>query len=290
MKRKDMKLFLVLGVVLLSLLASGCSPQDERTAKSVSASDIQNIIDYTHPESVQMTFYFDDKVRHINSGTYTFYTAEIKKENAYVVCGYIGEKDYLPERNRMQPSAYYEKVTWIRYDRISEVERNYNNLVLSDVYLVYDLVVKDDIIQGKSYNNSYKYYQNATYEFVNGLNTDSLVPHSDILLWYYRDLNQRENVCFGEYNYDLSYEIVYGDDGKIDVLFIKQAIYDDGDSSLYYLEKELGSCYAELQRYILDAETLKEKICLQDGSEYILEKVKVDMDVIRTFILGKGAI
>ena len=105
------------------------------------------------------------KIEPGNPRAMDMYSISLNKDY-YVVCGYIEEKYLnmqfcdlnLPSKYGYQ-DGYYEKVTWVKYNNESKILNKYNNLVVSQVYYIFDMKILVNFqTRQHDYENTIKLY------------------------------------------------------------------------------------------------------------------------------------
>ena len=86
------------------------------------------------------------------------YSVSLNKDY-YIICSYIEEKYINIDSSSLSITYDYEKVTWIRYDDITKVLDKYNDLMLVQVYLIFDMkILLNFQTNQRDYENTIKLY------------------------------------------------------------------------------------------------------------------------------------
>ncbi|MDY2888029.1 MAG: hypothetical protein SOU19_00510 [Candidatus Caccosoma sp.] len=86
------------------------------------------------------------------------YSVSLNKDY-YIICSYIEEKYINIDSSALSITYDYEKVTWIRYDDITKVLDKYNDLMLVQVYLIFDMkILLNFQTNQRDYENTIKLY------------------------------------------------------------------------------------------------------------------------------------
>lgn len=272
---KNMFLFFIGLILIMSLV--GCGKKEENNFNN----DIHNIVDLNTNSKAKMTYFFDDKIEKINDSTSTFYLAKLDYSEYYILCGYVKEELYIPER--LRHNEYYDIIIWKDYKKDEKIEYYYDDMILSDVYLILNITIMEDVINNEKIEKVYKYYKNISDEYLEKEDYSCCFKNKNLLLWSDKNISDTENLYFSEYDYELSYEIVYDDNFEMYIIFNKQYIY--GNDIKFVLGKELGSYYQNLEPYLINDNSLSENIQYDNGY-YTIEKTKINIVEILRLIDG----
>mgnify|MGYP004691212237 FL=1 len=149
-----------------------------------------------------------------NPSAVDMYIVSLNKDY-YLVCGYIEEKylnmqfedSNLPSGYGYQ-DGYYEKVTWVKYNNESKILNKYNNLVVSQVYLIFDMKILVNLqTRQHDYENTIKLYclyyssNNNTFSGINKkyLEEKTLVEYGcKYITWNYDDDISNKQYIYGK--------------------------------------------------------------------------------------------
>ena len=158
-------------------------------------------------------------------------------ENPYIICSY--EKPNMPEYEFDEWGVYtfdVNKYVWYKFNTLDDVPSEIDGMKMTDYsFLIYDCLIKDDIVSGIEYNKWCKFYH-----LYDGEWTLSIMP-KDFLV-YYRDFEEIytsvDNLKFLPYREYVSYlEKVYIDENGREYLVIdgeRYLIQPDGTMVLEY--------------------------------------------------------
>lgn len=245
--------------------------------------DINNITNMNTGSLNQMTYLFYNKIERINRAVSSFYKAELNYNNYYVLCGYMKEESYIPDRWR---NLHYGNRVWKTFKNIEEIEYSYEDMILSDVYLISNIIVFEDIVSNEKIEKKYKYYEDITKEYLNAEKFNKDFTNIVFLLWYNKNLNEQENVFFTEWNYELSYNIVCDNNSEVYIIFDNEVVYEN--ESYNVLKKEFNEYYEILKSNFIYDESLNESVQNNKGENYIITKVKINIvDILKIIEEGK---
>lgn len=285
------RIIVLLMMLILSVALVGCNNSnhgDKKEYLDKNNTDIQQIIKISLDKGEAMSYYFSDKIDYVKNNNYTFFIADLNSNKSSIICGYIEEDKYVPKRHR--DVTYMESITWIKFNTIEDIKKNIDGLTFSDCFLVYDVNIEKDLVNGIEYNQSIKYYRDITNDiewkfYNNKLFTDKMYSKK-ILLWWPKKAIETDNVFINDNDIKHSYELLDESDMEKYVVFDNQITYSYKDQKgyIYILEKELGVFYELLCKKVIDCSNLNEKVINYNGSYYIVEKIKIDLQEIINLI------
>ena len=290
------RLIIILIVLDLIFLINGCKNNNHQNNLN---NDISNIVSMSNEEIEKnsiITFGFERQIELIQEGHYTFYTAKINTSKYYIIGGYVKESEYLPKRARL--GYYYENLTWVNYDDLSKVQETYNDLIISDVYLVFDIKIKKDVVNNKRYNDNYKYYLDATSNYINNEPItnefiDSKIYYKDALIWYESNLNELEDVYFYYMRSDESkFEVYNKNIFKSYVVF--PTAYKEVNNNVektgtldWYLDYGLGSYCDKVKEHLIEEPKLTETFIDGDTTTIVYKSI-IDLNKFIEITVGEG--
>lgn len=215
----------------------------------------------------------------------TFYSAYINENSYYVVVSYIDEKLYEAKRTRSGKLDYYQNVVWMKYDSLDDVATSVDNLQISDVFIVYDILIEKDVINDKIYNETYKYYQDVTDEFLYNQEINRFSKTTKILLFREKELN-KDNFYVDDFDYKLSHQMDINEQSETFFVFRYRTTYIHkiyGETLFEDLEYKLTTLYDILIDYVIYDDSLQTTI-IKENATMIIEKVKINTEVIKNLI------
>lgn len=196
-----------------------------------------------------------DAISTINSGYGSFYLTEVLKTNYFLLCGY---------ENYCHPGWIYgifrdafsaEIYDWYKVDNLENIKSEINNASLQYVYIVFECVVKKDIISNTDVDYHRRYYLSLDVNSINTYDIDDMVEDEIIIL---DDKNMDTSTSFQNRNMyytknDLGYDYWFltTDDEKhyITIKDTQYGILDREMIPLYTYPKSIFNYYPELYEY-----------------------------------------
>ena len=222
---------------------------------------------------------------------YTFYSVEIDIDNYYIICGYINASS---ERGRrfFDDTEYLSKLLWIRYDSIQDVKPNVDDLIITRVFFVYDILIKEDIINNIKYNKKYKYYSEMMYD--REYQRASKKLNKEMILWHHKDIDEIEKPELTNYEFGHNaYEAYTDDNGEMNFVFICKETYSDGiKQDLLKFEWEGYNDLIKISKesnHLNEMREILSRDMLIDGKkeQVYLEKVMISVSDIKKYIEEK---
>jgi len=311
-KSKPFKISIVLTILLLVISLSIININNIKQER-IFKEDVSNILklnmneeaekgDKGPPETFSwiIDWVIDDSKIYYDVESYretTFYSVEIDINNSYIMCGYISKLLAEGYKDVDDDYDYISNLVWVRYDSIQDVKMNVEDLIITRAYFVYDILIKEDIINNIKYNKKCKYYSEIMFDSHYAGAYQKL--NKEMLLWYYEDINEIEKPVFTNYEFNYhAYEAYTDNNGELNFIFISKSIYSNG-ITVEFLESAWAnhrfSFYDELIKLSKECNQLNEmkeffkRTQFPNGikEQIYLEKVMISVSDIKKFINEK---
>lgn len=194
-------------------------------------------VDYKNsmPFDMPMPFTLGEIIDNIRAGDQsTLFLMELDVNKSYYICKYgksIGERPDLPDKCNVSDFI------WVKYDNSEDILPEYNGVKLQKSYILFDGVVKNDIVNEISYNKPCKYYL----EFFN----DKRYFSDTNKLMIYRDRNLTDTskmIFVTQSSFSEDYKI-YTDNGTNYLLFVHQTYSETEQGYINRSEQCFGEYY-----------------------------------------------
>lgn len=225
---------------------------------------------------------FSKQMQSVEASLSHCYIASIDVESRYILCGYWHNKDII----------------WIKYDNPNEIELTYNDLHLDYMYIVFDILIEQDVKTGEIYNQKFKYYQRNTTKNLYIGNDYTILdrPRFERFIYFsLKNIKQNENIYFVcDFTYENEFQLI-NENGKDYIVFDIQRVhsqyYEHGElvesQSESLIEENIGNeLYDDIKENLILDESLDEIIYPIDyisstGEQISLtyKKAKLDFDI-----------
>ena len=197
-------------------------------------------------------------------------------ENPYYISAYL--KTDAPEYEPNEWGNYkfdLTKYVWYKFYNSEQLVDEIDGMKRTeDTYLLYDCIIKRDIVNGVEYNKNAKYYTKYQGEYIFNIITPNMLLSFDHIKW------MTDGTWFVPYQeYGAGTLEVYVDPNGIEYLyFYYGSYYEDGTEYENYTEKSFGEHYEYLSRYF---EILDEYI---NDSSRILKSAGIKLDILTKYL------
>lgn len=227
---------------------------------------------------------FSRLVKSVEASLSHCYIASIDVESRYILCGYWHNKDII----------------WIKYDNPNEIELTYNDLQLDykQMYIVFDILIEQDVKTGIAYNQKFKYYQRNTTRnlFIGNDYTILDRPRFERFIYFSnKKVEENKNIYFlCDCTYAYEFQLI-NENGKDYIVFdiqrVRSQYYEYGElvesQSESLIEENIGNeQYDNIKDYLISDESLDEIIYPIDyvsstGEQisFTYKKAKLDFDI-----------
>ncbi len=276
-KRIQFKIGLFIIIVIFSLfLFISINNGRETTEQHIFEKDVETIISISKDQTINeigSSYNFSDLLSCTNFGKYsnTLYSIEVDIDNFYIICGY--KPNFVGGlKNKMKgKDGFYDDVEWIKYTKKEDIVDQYDNYKICDLYYVYNVIIKNDLLNNKKYNKLIKYYCNVADSYYNGVN---IKLKKDMILCYYKEFEYLVNEklidnYLNNFIFTGAYELYY-DNGNINFVIISKITKLNNMHTINNLELELSDYSSEFYEnyiYIMNNYIFKEE--LNEFSFYI---------------------
>lgn len=197
----------------------------------------------------------------------TLFLMELMVDRPYFICKYgknMGESPDLPDKCNVSDFI------WVKYDNSEDILPEYNGIKLQKSYILFDGVVKSDIVNDISYNKPCKYYL----EFTDG--EDYFNDTDKLMIYRNKNLVHSDESLFITKSYFSEDYKIYTNNGVSYVLFTHQ-IYSEADQSyIYKSEAYFGKYYDVLLPEFVRFDKFDEYL-IEVKNSYIYEIYGVDI-------------
>lgn len=274
------KVFMLLIVTIFGICLVGCNSDENNIVKiDKEEDDVKNIVSILNESrGTEATFIMDNKMRGVQEGTSSFYLCEINDEEYSVLCAYIDESQY--EYERFRTYEYYSKVEWYKYTKNDVISENINELKLTGIFVVYDAIIKQDVINGKLYNLNCKYYSKIeekneeSYRITDDFNFK--LNYNNLIIWESKEMMSNSNYFITDRVFDLGYEVRTNLEDEKRVVFNKVTTVSK-DEVQNWINNQFGESYQYFCKYFKNEEDF-EKIVHSPTYYELYEKVSIDLE------------
>lgn len=241
--------------------------------------DIKNILSIiSESKEDEVTLIIDNKIRGVQNETGSFYLCKIMDEDYSILCAYIDESEY--EYERFRTYEYYSKAKWYKYEKNDLIMENIDKLKLTGLFIVYNAVITQDVVNGEPYNLNCKYYSKIEERIGESYNipleSNFKLEYNDLLLWEDKDIINNSDYFITDRVFDLGYEVRTNFNGEHRVIFDKVTTVSNGVVQ-NWIQKQFGESYQYLYEYFENEEDFERIVYSSDYYE-LYDKVSINLE------------
>ncbi len=274
------RIILIFILLIVSIILVGCNV-DKTLIKidKENNEDVKNIINYIDDsKDCEFTMTMDNKIRAVQLDGSSFYMCEINDQEYDIICAYIDEKDYT---KRFKDTYYYLKATWYKCTNQDFIDNEVKGLKLTGIFIVYDALITYDVINEKEYNYKCKYYREIeTGNDENYLISDCYkLKYNKLIMYINKENFKKEGYFFGDYVFNLGYEIRSNSEGLKRVVFDNISFACDDEIDYSFISKEFGESYQYFSEWLIDEKDYEKIVTSNRYFELstIFQKVSIDL-------------
>lgn len=278
-----MRKILFLLIIIFNLFGLTCCDNGSYDLQK----DIENIYKLKKEEIIIIdpipSLSLGSQINNLESKSY--YLAKTNFDKIYILCGYVDSDKYVGINRTLE---YYENLTWIKYKEINEVTDQFNGKIISDLFMVFDITIKKDILNNINFINSnkfsFKYYCDIEENYKN--KSEIKKPYEEFIIWYNNNLKKMDNICLNVYDMKHTFEVMKTNRTYY-VIFDDKISYEDSNIIKYLLKENSGKYYDLFEKVIISDDKLIKYVEIDNGSNYYLYKAKIKLEDFIKICKGK---
>ena len=216
---------------------------------------------------------FSEDIKALKAGVASYHLIDIDIDSPYYICAYLDRSlDYDMIIHAPLDTTLF---TWYKYYSYDDIQNSIGEHTLTDVFLLYDAVVLNDIPNDLITSLGCKYY-------IRVVDDKDLyrTPSRLLKLEYCRNMKTDEPL-FLEESINQSEQRVYVNSNGAQYYVLLSKIYNESDNStVSFIEDTLGNYYDWISPHLIDLDNLKELKSDLNGNSITYYYVGFDLTLL----------